>query len=95
MLAAAALQHARKAADAHQAAASVRKQLGAGAPDELGFAAGLTLASALAACELWTESLPAYQLLLDNPAYAEVRFLSAPALLAFPPKHRPPAATLR
>lgn len=77
MLAAAALQHARKAAEAHQAAASVRKQLGAGAPDELGFAAGLALAAALAACELWTEALAAYQLLLDNPAYPEVLSLSA------------------
>ena len=73
---AAALQHARKAAGANQAAASLRKQLGAGLPDELGFAAGLTLAAALAACELWTESLAAYQLLLDSPANAEVRSLS-------------------
>lgn len=72
MLAAAALQQARKAVEAHQAAASVRKQLAAVASDELGFAAGLMLAAALAACELWTESLAAYQLLLDNPAYAEV-----------------------
>ena len=50
----------------------MRKQLGPGAPDELGFAAGLTFAAAFAACELWTESLAAYQLLLDNPAHAEV-----------------------
>ncbi len=69
----AALELARRAAQQEQGEAGLQRRRAPGGRADLGFTAGLTLAAALAACELWSEALAAYQRLMDGPAYPEAR----------------------